>query len=131
MLYPYGIYLSTFVASETQDTIEDKREHAVRCGAVRRGGALSKGAAARAPGMIYRDRPNIALRIIRNTTGSFVEPSGSVRRHSIPGSVCMDTNGSKDPIVPDTYSLVGPARFRWMDRQRGRARESERGRKEH
>lgn len=47
-------------------------------------------------------------------------PSGSVRWHSIPGSVCMDTNGSKDPIVPDTYSSVGLGGFRRTDRQRGR-----------
>lgn len=82
----------------------------------------------RACGMIYRDRRNIALCIIWNTTGSFV-PSGSVRRHSIPGSVCMDTNGSKDPVVSDTYSSVGFAGGSngRTDRQRGRGREGESG----
>lgn len=44
-----------------------------------------------------------------DTTGSFV-PSGSVLRHSILGSVRMDTNGPKDLMVPDTYSLAGIGR---------------------
>jgi len=64
-----------------------------------------------------------------------VGPSGSVRcgRHSIPESVCMDTNGSKDSIVPDTYS-VEPARFRWTGKEgeirgvRGAGRSIERSR---
>lgn len=92
----------------------------------------------RACGMIYRDRRNIALCIIWNTTGSFV-PSGSVRWHSIPGSVCMDTNGSKDPVVSDTYSSVGfvgvrangqAKRARRRERERERERVG-RSRKEH
>jgi len=85
----------------------------------------------RACGMIYRDRRNIALCIIWNTTGSFV-PSGSVRWHSIPGSVCMDTNGSKDPVVSDTYSSVGVCRA--SNGRTGKEGEVERGRvrrKEH
>lgn len=56
-----------------------------------------------------------------DTTASFV-PSGSVLRHSILGSVCMDANGAKDLMVPDTYSLArrgGVQRDRRGERGRG------------
>lgn len=39
-------------------------------------------------------------------------PSGSALRHSILGSARTDTNGPKDLMVPDTYSLMRLAKDR-------------------
>lgn len=85
MLLLLDISISSFIISITAESTAKDDEGAIHGLRVQ----------SRACGMIYRDRTNIAPRIIRNTTGSFM-PSGSVRWYSIPGSVCMDTNGSKD-----------------------------------
>lgn len=71
---------------------------------------VSSGGRMRATNDLSR-QAEYCTRYYPDTTGSFV-PSGSVLHHSILGSVCMDTNGPKDLMVPDTYSLAGIGRDR-------------------